>query len=245
MGSTAGASVMALLRRACAVFLAVGVLAGCGSSTRSSSGPTSALARRHPTTTTTATPYPPLVPTSEEPVTPSTATPPATTPGPQPTNLGCGTERWDVKTGTDVGAASVNLAPQDSTIVALDAFASDLPQSREAPVETTVYRIAATVTVDKEEADSDIHMVLDDGAGHQMIGEIPDPTCVGVTSPFYRQIVAARAAFDAKFPQSQQFAVVDAHATLTGVGFFDKPHGQRGMAPNAVELHPVLSITFG
>ena len=26
-----------------------------------------------------------------------------------------------------------------------------------------------------------------------------------------------------------------------GVGFFDFPHGQRGVAPNAIELHPETS----
>jgi hypothetical protein len=34
-------------------------------------------------------------------------------------------------------------------------------------------------------------------------------------------------------------------ATITGVGFFDKDHGATGAAPNVVELHPVLDITFG
>jgi hypothetical protein len=29
------------------------------------------------------------------------------------------------------------------------------------------------------------------------------------------------------------------------VGFFDKAHGQRGLAPNAIEIHPVLDIQFG
>ena len=29
---------------------------------------------------------------------------------------------------------------------------------------------------------------------------------------------------------------------LTGVGFFDRPHGQKGLAPNGIELHPLLSI---
>lgn len=33
-------------------------------------------------------------------------------------------------------------------------------------------------------------------------------------------------------------------ATLTGIGFFDRDHGQTGRAPNIVELHPVLSVTF-
>ena len=32
-------------------------------------------------------------------------------------------------------------------------------------------------------------------------------------------------------------------ATLTGVGFFDIPHGQTGVAPNAIELHPVLKFS--
>ena len=30
----------------------------------------------------------------------------------------------------------------------------------------------------------------------------------------------------------------------TGVGFFDRDHGQTGAAPNNIELHPVLSIRF-
>ncbi len=29
---------------------------------------------------------------------------------------------------------------------------------------------------------------------------------------------------------------------ITGVGFCDFEHGQSGVAPNAIELHPVLSI---
>ena len=30
--------------------------------------------------------------------------------------------------------------------------------------------------------------------------------------------------------------------TLTGVGYFDPIHGQSGVAPNGIELHPVLSF---
>lgn len=29
---------------------------------------------------------------------------------------------------------------------------------------------------------------------------------------------------------------------VSGVGFFDELHGQTGVAPNGIELHPVLSI---
>jgi hypothetical protein len=33
-----------------------------------------------------------------------------------------------------------------------------------------------------------------------------------------------------------------ARAAVTGVAFFDFDHGQTGVAPNAVELHPVLVL---
>jgi hypothetical protein len=32
--------------------------------------------------------------------------------------------------------------------------------------------------------------------------------------------------------------------TVTGVAFFDTLHGQEGVAPNAIELHPIFVITF-
>ena len=32
--------------------------------------------------------------------------------------------------------------------------------------------------------------------------------------------------------------------TVTGVGFFDVLHGQEGVAPNGIELHPILMIDF-
>ena len=33
-------------------------------------------------------------------------------------------------------------------------------------------------------------------------------------------------------------------ATITGVGFFDVLHGQTGVAPNGIELHPVIGFTL-
>lgn len=34
-----------------------------------------------------------------------------------------------------------------------------------------------------------------------------------------------------------------ARARVTGVAFFDLDHGQTGVAPNAIELHPILGFT--
>ena len=31
---------------------------------------------------------------------------------------------------------------------------------------------------------------------------------------------------------------------LPGVAFFDFDHGQTGVAPNAIELHPILGFTY-
>lgn len=164
---------------------------------------------------------------------------------------GCGVERWAVKTGTDPAVSQVNTKPQDTTIQALTAlpvppgFGQDASRLA-GTAEMQVYRLShVTLTGYKMEADSDYHLILSDGST-TMISEIPSPACVGASSPWIQQITAARAAFDAKFPQVggffQQANVV---VTITGVGFFDTIHGQTGVAPNGIELHPVLDIQFG
>jgi hypothetical protein len=39
-------------------------------------------------------------------------------------------------------------------------------------------------------------------------------------------------------------AVTPTRARITGVGFFDRDHGQTGAAPNVIELHPVLKVEW-
>ena len=160
----------------------------------------------------------------------------------------CGKERWSVKTGTDSQAGAVNLTPQDTTVAALSALAAptSLPaSSRISPTELQTFRLTnVTLVRYKLENDSDYHVDVTDGPS-PMITEIPDPACVGAGSPFAAGIAAARAAFDAKFNVTNQFQTANIPATITGVAFFDAPHGQTGMAPNAIELHTILSICFG
>jgi hypothetical protein len=43
-------------------------------------------------------------------------------------------------------------------------------------------------------------------------------------------------------PPRHFFAIISGLATVNGLGFFDFWHGQRGVAPNAIELHPVLGF---
>src|SRR5262249_14798270 len=63
---------------------------------------------------------------------------------------GCGLERWPVKDALDHDARQIDLTPRDSTIAELTALpAPPMPSrrydTRYAPVETTVYRISATL----------------------------------------------------------------------------------------------------
>ena len=164
------------------------------------------------------------------------------------TSSGCGVERWSVKTGTDSLASQVNMNAQDTTIQALGALpvpAGLVSGSARFPntAETQLWRLSATLLEYKLESDSDYHLDISDGAGHTMIAEIPSPSCVS-GGPWASAIGAARAAFNAKYTPSGSFQSANVPVTITGVGFFDLAHGQTGVAPNAIELHAVLSICF-
>jgi hypothetical protein len=112
------------------------------------------------------------------------------------------------------------------------------------PVETTVWVVDATLTLYREEDDSDYHLILRDQAGNTMITEIPLPSCVGAGSPFADGIARVRSKFDGMFSVTGSFQMANIPVRVTGVGFFDFLHGQPGVAPNGIELHPVLDIVF-
>ena len=158
----------------------------------------------------------------------------------------CGVFRWAVKTGTDSGAASVNLTPVDTTQAALIALPkpASLPSSRIAPTELQVVRLTnVTLTQYKSEPDSDYHLGIVSG-GAQMEAEIASPGCAP-GSVFANALAAARAAFDARFTVTGSYQQANIPVTITGVAFFDMPaHGANG-APNGIEIHPILSICFG
>lgn len=91
--------------------------------------------------------------------------------------------------------------------------------------------------------DHDDHLVLRDPAsGAVMVAELPDPVCVGRSSPLLPAVTASRAAFDAA-RATTRWRSTSTRVSLRGVGFFDDDHGQTGAAPNGVELHPVLRFT--
>jgi hypothetical protein len=160
----------------------------------------------------------------------------------------CGVERWSVKTGTDADVGKINLSTTTSQLITtMRGWTAPNPipaNNRVTPYETTVWVLDATLTKYKKETDSDYHLVLSDAAGNTLIGEIPLPGCVGTGSPLLSKITSARAEFDAKLTATSSFQTVSIPVRITGVGMFDFLHGQTGVAPNGIEIHPILDIVF-
>jgi RyR domain len=157
--------------------------------------------------------------------------------------LACGKERWNIKTLTDPEATRVNLSPQPAAVADLiDLPAPVQPISRVAQ-EFNTYQLTGTITFAKREADNDIHMVLTDAAGDTMIIESPCSDCAQ-NSVVRDQIATVRQIVEAQFPTAASGGLENASVpvTVTGVAFFDRLHGQDGVAPNGIELHPVLSF---
>ncbi len=162
----------------------------------------------------------------------------------------CGAERWRVKTLSDAAAIAVDFSPQSTTVNALRNLAAPdtLPdEDRGAPTELTVFTMQVSVQEMKLEEDHDFHVVVADPStpGDTMIVEFADTACSGaIASAQTEQIAKARQDFIALFGEpTTAFTPISGTVQITGVGFFDFLHGQTGVAPNGIELHPVLAIS--
>jgi hypothetical protein len=152
-----------------------------------------------------------------------------------------------VKTLTDSDAGLVDFRARRTTINALGRLhAPRFHGPRLRGVETTTHRVRARLLAIKLEADSDIHLVLaDPNRDGTMIAESPAPACTRGAAPAARRMMARARASIIRVcgaPPRHFFKIISGLVTVTGVGFFDFWHGQRGVAPNAIELHPVLGF---
>jgi hypothetical protein len=147
--------------------------------------------------------------------------------GARSTSGACGVERWAVKTLQDRPHLLRNRL---TTVKYLDTRRppSYLPYAR-LPFEHHVFTVMADVTFVREEADSDFHFILQE-RGYHMIAEAPATYCDHGATLHYRRLMA----------RARRAAKTCARARVTGVAFFDYDHGQDGVAPNAIELHPIL-----
>jgi hypothetical protein len=160
----------------------------------------------------------------------------------------CGVWRWDVKTLSDSRRTDVDFTPQATTVKALRKKNAPSRLSENTPrlagVEDQVWRIRAQLITATIEDDSDVHLVIASAREKKMIVEFPHPSCVD--KPFKRPQMrrARREFFNACGSiSSSSFTDLRGRVRITGVGFWDEDHGQTGVAPNAIELHPVLAFS--
>lgn len=165
----------------------------------------------------------------------------------------CGVERWAVKTLADAeGLDLPTNSPKLTTVAALRAIKPPTRKQLDAAkttrltmVEISAYEIRAEVVGYKLEADEDYHVVIADPGklSATMIAEIPAPDCV--PNALSAEFAGIRADFDAlvgRPTKRYRKLATPVAVTLHGVGFFDFLHGQTGVAPNGIELHPVVGI---
>jgi hypothetical protein len=162
----------------------------------------------------------------------------------RPARAACGVELWSLKTLSDPQRRTVNLHPRNTSVAAINALPmpQPTPRTRNTAYERRTWRVKAQIVSFKLEDDSDIHLILY-WAGRYMIAELPLAACLPSTTRDRRAIAAARATFVRRcgFPSSER-QPLGAVALVSGVGFWDVPHGQTGAARNYAELHPVTGI---
>lgn len=174
---------------------------------------------------------------------------PAQSTAPTSRQVGCGVERWSVKTLADSAGRQLSLRPRAATVRALRRKQAPqyLSLRRIHGIEQTAFRVRATLVEMKLEDDSDIHLVIADprNSGQTMIAELPAASCTAGATPKARtKMRQARSAFIAACgAPSGSFRRLRGTATIMGVAFFDQIHGQTGVAPNGIELHPVIGFS--
>ncbi len=167
---------------------------------------------------------------------------------PDEKNPACtGKDRWDIKTLTDAGTTGINYTPVATTIANLISIPLVKTIDANTPrfgIEFNTYTIQCRIREYKLSSDGDYHLVMMDLANPTttMVGEIPDPYCASVQqSAYFANFTKARKDFKNTLLATEQ-ADTSVYI-ITGVAFYDKVHGQLGAAPNAVEIHPILSIS--
>lgn len=165
---------------------------------------------------------------------------------------GCGVERWSIKDLSDSAARRINFTPVTRNVSDLVSLPT-LDPSSGTPRDTSemhTYRVICYVEQFKLESDGDVHLVIDDTSDPTvtMIAEIPDSSCpdaiAGGHAEDFAKARLSLVSIAGVEPDSNSFWYLDPAplVVLTGVGYYDPPHGQTGKAPNNLEVHPVLSL---
>jgi hypothetical protein len=160
---------------------------------------------------------------------------------------GCGVDRRAVKVLNDTDASKITFFARRAEIADMVKFKCPEKVSRTLPRfgnEFYVYQFNCIIKEYRKEDDGDYHLVLQDAgdSAKTMVGEILNPNCDDLkNNPHLQEYITVRAEFEkCILPKNK---VKEGYYKLKGVCFFDRVHGQLGVAKNGVELHPILSFT--
>jgi hypothetical protein len=164
--------------------------------------------------------------------------------------------RGSVRTGSDPDALLVKETPVRTTVEELAAkprpadmetpteIYPDYQNCRADDVERTIYEVWATIIAYNLQMSGNYHLNLKGKKGQTMIACCVDPQFVDPRSRWAKQIAAVRKEVGAKLKPGPAWSRVSQGVRITGIGFFNRVHGQSGVAPNGIELTPVLSIEW-
>lgn len=154
----------------------------------------------------------------------------------------CGIERWRIKTISDgANIDTINVVNEEiSNLVKLNPpkWHENLSRLDE---ERKYVKVICNISYYKTEEDGDYHLVLEDiKTGDTMIGEIASVECKNTFS-FYANCFK-KAKYEFKQNIKSAHKLNPGIYEIKGVLFFDKKHGQKGLAPNGIEIHPIFHI---
>jgi hypothetical protein len=170
----------------------------------------------------------------------------------------CGTARWPVKTLSDAAAASIDTARTQATVLGLTTLPPPPHVGNARPRQTgytgaefKTYKLNVRLVGWKlSDNDSDIHLEVRGIFSPQtMVVEFPLAGCIAQSASVTSRRRMARAktallkACGKTHAPSTSMRTLSGTATITGLGFFDKSHGQSGGAANGIELHPVIGFS--
>lgn len=168
-------------------------------------------------------------------------------PGPQ-----CGGALWKVMTVSDSAKESIAWAPAATTIPAIAKLAapSKITATRSAGFAKKVWKLG-DVVIERYRVASNGEVVLelfDVASSQYMNAYLPASSCLTKTARGRAAILAARNAFVQSCPApTGEWQILGAHASLSGVGFWNPVKTTQGALSNGAELRPVvgLKITQG
>ena len=160
-------------------------------------------------------------------------------------------KRWSIKTLSDKDTSLINFKNViNSSVHELTNVKRPAGKfTKRVATETIVYSLDCYVVGFRKETDKDIHVIIKDlKTGETMIAEIVSPKVPAVKhTSRHKQYKKLRKWFvDNIGNPTYTFKILKNPklVTISGVGFWDAEHDQRGMASNGREIHPVLSMKF-